>query len=210
MDNGIGLAMALTLPAAAALMIAPAYLIEGLYTRGAFLTSDAQQAGLALIHYGWGVPAFVLIKVLAPAYFAREDTKTPMRFALISVAVNTALGASLFFWLKSQGMAGFPGLAIATSAAAWGNVFMLFFGLRSRGWYTPGPVLVTRMTRVLFATALMSAVLVYLQMNQDVFETYMFGRKIIATAAFILAGIVVYAFAALIFGAVKISDLRRT
>ena len=209
MDNGIGLAMALTLPAAAALMIAPAYLIEGLYTRGAFLESDARQAGLALIHYGWGVPAFVLIKVLAPAYFAREDTRTPMRFALISVAMNTALGAGLFFWLKSQGLAGFPGLAIATSAAAWGNVSMLYFGLRSRGWYSPGPVLMSRMIRVILATALMSAVLVYLQMNQEAFEAYMFGRKIVATGAFILAGMIAYVFAALIVGAVKVSDLRR-
>ena len=209
MDNGIGLAMALTLPAAAALMIAPSYLIEGLYTRGAFLTSDAQQAGLALVHYGWGVPAFVLIKVLAPAYFAREDTKSPMRFALLSVVVNTALGASLFFWMRSQGMAGFPGLAIATSAAAWGNVIMLFVGLRSRGWYTPGPVLRGRMIRVVVATALMSAALIYLQMHQDAFEAYLFGRKLVATGAFILVGIAVYGFAALLVGAVKLNDLRR-
>ena len=209
MDNGIGLAMALTLPAAAALIIAPAYLIEGLYTRGAFLTSDAQQAGRALIHYGWGVPAFVLIKVLAPAYFAREDTKTPMRFALISVAVNTALGAGLFVWLRSQGQAGFPGLAIATSAAAWGNVFMLFAGLKSRGWYSPGPVLRSRLIRVLLATALMSAALIYMQMNADLFETFFFDRKLLATAGFILAGIGVYGIAALLTGAVKPSDLRR-
>ena len=209
MDNGIGLAMALTLPAAAALMIAPAYLVEGLYARGEFLISDAQQTGRALIHYGWGVPAFVLIKVLAPAYFAREDTKTPMRFALISVAVNTALGAGLFFWLQSRGHDGFPGLAIATSAAAWGNVAMLYFGLRARGWYTPGPVLRGRMIRVLVATALMSAVLIYLQINQEAVEAMMFGRKIIAIGAFIVAGMMVYGLAALAVGAVKLSDLRR-
>lgn len=209
MDNGIGLAMALTLPAAAALMIAPSYLIEGLYARGEFLVSDAQQSGLALIHYGWGVPAFVLIKVLAPAYFAREDTKTPMRFALISVAVNTALGASLFFWMRSQGMAGFPGLAIATSAAAWGNVLMLFAGLKSRGWYSPGPVLQGRMIRALLATGIMAAVLIYFQMNQEMFEAYLYSHKLLATAAFILAGIFVYAVAALAVGAVRVSDLRR-
>ena len=59
MDDGIGLAMALTVPAAIALMVAPAYLVEGLYARGAFTLNDASQAGLALVHYGWGVPAFV-------------------------------------------------------------------------------------------------------------------------------------------------------
>jgi len=209
MDNGIGLAMALTLPAAAALMIAPAYLIDGLYTRGAFLTSDAEQAGRALIHYGWGVPAFVLIKVLAPAYFAREDTKTPMRFALISVAINTALGAGLFFWLKSQGHAGFPGLAIATSAAAWVNVLMLFSGLKMRGWYSPGPVLRSRMIRVMLATGVMAALLLYLIVNKETLESKLFDRKLLGTAAFILSGIFAYAITAIAVGAVKFSDLKR-
>jgi len=209
MDNGIGLAMALTLPAAAALMIAPAYLVEGLYTRGAFLTSDAEQAGRALIHYGWGVPAFVLIKVLAPAFFAREDTKTPMRFALVSVAVNTVLGAGLFFWLKSHGMAGFPGLAIATSVAAWVNVGLLFTGLSARGWYTPGPVLRSRMLRVILATAVMAGLLMFLMTNKEAFQARFFDSKLVATAAFILSGIGAYAIAALTLGAVKLSDLRQ-
>jgi len=208
MDNGIGLAMALTLPAAAALIAAPVFLIEGLYTRGAFLTSDAEMAGRALIHYGWGVPAFVLIKVLAPAYFAREDTKTPMRFALISVVVNTILGASLFFWMKSQGMAGFPGLAIATSVAAWGNALMLLNGLRARGWYTPGKILQGRLIRVALATAAMTAVIVFLLTNRAPLEAALFDRKLLATAALIGAGIVTYGIAALLFGAVRVSDLR--
>ena len=118
MDEGIGLAMALTLPAAAALMIAPVFLIDAFFTRGEFLPSDAAMSGSALFHFAWGVPAFVLIKVLAPAFFAREDTKTPMRYALVSVVINTVLGAGLFFWMKSNGGAGFIGLAIATSVAA--------------------------------------------------------------------------------------------
>ena len=209
MDNGIGLAMALTLPAAAALIIAPSYLIEGLYTRGAFLTSDAQQAGRALIHYGWGVPAFVLIKVLAPAYFAREDTKTPMKFALVSVAVNTVLGAGLFLWLRSQGVAGFPGLAVATSTAAWGNALMLLFGLRTRGWYTAGPVLRSRLIRVLLATATLAVVLDLWMRNRASFETGLLESKLVETAAFILVGIFTYAISAFALGAVKISDIRR-
>ena len=129
MDEGIGLAMALTLPAAAALFIAPAFLIEGIFTRGAFTADDAAAAANALIHYAWGVPAFVLIKVLAPAFFAREDTKTPMRYALVSVAINTGLGAGLFFYLRSVGAPGFPGLAIATSVAAWANVLLFVLAL---------------------------------------------------------------------------------
>lgn len=208
MDDGIGLAMALTVPAAIALIVAPAFLINGLYVRGAFTLNDAQQAGLALMHYGWGVPAFVLIKVLAPAYFAREDTKTPMRFALWTVALNTVLGAGLFFWLKSIGQAGFPGLAIATSVAAWMNAGLLFFGLKKRGWYTPGPRLFGRLLSVTLASAAMGAGLIAILMNYHVYEVWVPWGKFAETLVFILCGAGLYAVSAIVFGAVRISDLK--
>jgi len=179
MDEGIGLAMALTLPAAAALFLAPAFFIEGIFTRGAFLSSDAEQAGLALVHYAWGVPAFVLIKVLAPGFFAREDTKTPMRFALISVVINTALGAGLFIWLTRLGHYGFPGLAIATSIAAWANALMLGFGLAKRGWYRPG------------------------------IRAHIYDSKLITALIVIAIGMAAYGVAALVFGAVRFSEIKQ-
>src|SRR5436190_4020408 len=91
-DQAIVFAMALTLPAAAALTCMPFYLIDGLWQRGLFTHQDALHAAQALFHYGWGVPAFVLIRVLQPAFFARQDTRSPMKSGLTSVAVNTALG----------------------------------------------------------------------------------------------------------------------
>lgn len=208
MDDGIGLAMALTLPAAIALMVAPAYLIEGLYARGAFTLNDANQAGLALVHYGWGVPAFVLIKVLAPGFFAREDTKTPMQFVLFSVALNTLLGAGLFMWFRSQGWAGFPGLAIATSIAAWLNTALLFFGLLTRGWYRPGPRLLSRLLSVALASGAMGAALIFLMQQQAVLESWIGFSKFAEVLVFILIGAVIYGVAAIIFGAVRISDLK--
>lgn len=207
MDEGVGLAMALTVPAAAALLIAPAFLIEGIFTRGAFQTADAQQSGLALIHYAWGVPAFVLIKVLAPAFFAREDTKTPMRYALVSVAINTVLGAGLFFWLTSQGQYGFPGLAIATSVAAWANVVLLSATLMRRNWYRPGPVLISRLSRVLAAAITMSVPLWFLEQNIDLVRAYALDSKLIATLIFIAIGGAIYGIAALLFGAVRPREL---
>ncbi len=208
MDDGIGLAMALTIPAAAALMVAPSYLIDGLYARGAFTNTDAVQAGRALIHYGWGVPAFVLIKVLAPAFFAREDTKTPMRFALISVAVNTVLGASLFFWLRSQGAAGFPGLAIATSIAAWVNAGLLFIALQARGWYHPGGRLITRMLGVTAASFTMAVALAFMLRERIRLEALVMGDGLTDVAAFIVTGGGIYAIAAILFGAVRPSDFK--
>lgn len=208
MDDGIGLAMALTLPAAIALMVAPAYLIEGLYARGAFEVSDAQQSGLALIHYGWGVPAFVLIKILAPGYFAREDTKTPMRFVLFTVALNTALGAGLFLWFKSQGWPGFPGLAIATSVAAWINAALLFFGLQAKGWYRPGPRLISRLVSVTLASLAMGGALIYLLGQREVIQAWMPYGKFVEVLSFIVIGAAAYGVAAIVFGAIRLSDLK--
>ena len=208
MDDGIGLAMALTLPAAIALLVAPAYLIEGLYARGAFTLNDASQAGLALVHYGWGVPAFVLIKILAPGFFAREDTKTPMRFVLFTVALNTVLGAGLFVWFRSLGWDGFPGLAIATSIAAWINAALLFLGLQRRGWYRPGPRLISRLASVILASAAMGGALLYLLQRRDVLQTWVSYGKFAEVLAFILIGAAVYGIAALLFGAVRLSDLK--
>lgn len=208
MDDGIGLAMALTVPAAIAFMVAPAYLIEGLYVRGAFAANDAAQSGLALVHYAWGVPAFVLIKVLAPAYFAREDTKTPMRFALATVALNTVLGAALFVYFRSQGWAGFPGLAIATSIAAWSNAALLFIGLQSKGWYTPGPRLLVRLVSVTLASFAMGGALLLILRNGQAFAEFIPYGRFVEVLAFVASGAAVYGLAALLFGAIRLSDLR--
>ena len=143
MDEALILSMALTLPAAAALMAMPYFLIDALFTRGAFLQVDAVNTARALLQFGWGVPAFVLIRILAPAFFARRDTRTPMNFALISVAVNAALAIGLF----NLGW-GIAGIAAAVSAAAWTNVILLAATLWRRGLYRPGPQALARLARI--------------------------------------------------------------
>lgn len=209
MDQGLGLAMALTLPAAAALMVAPVFLIDAFFVRGAFTEADAIATGAALFHFAWGVPAFVLIKVLAPPFFAREDTRTPMRFALISVVINTALGAGLFFWLKQSGQMGFTGLAIATSAASWVNALLLAATLARRGWYVPGPRAVSGLFRALLATLILSAAIWLMLWQLPAIQAALGGSKEIAAAVIVLAGGFIYAFAALLTGAVRLSDIRQ-
>ncbi len=125
MDDGIALSMAFTLPAALALLIMPFFLVDGLVTRGGTSSEDARRIAEVLRHFSWGVPAFVLIRVFTPPYFARQRTRQPAQFAMIAVAVNTVLGAALWFWLPTQGVDGAIGLAIATSLAGWLNVYLL-------------------------------------------------------------------------------------
>ncbi|NJC40762.1 putative peptidoglycan lipid II flippase [Brevundimonas alba] len=148
MDEALTLSMALTLPAAAALMAMPYFLIDALFTRGAFLQVDAINTARALFQFGWGVPAFVLIRILAPAFFARGDTRTPMIFALVSVVVNAALAIGLFKlgW-------GIAGIAAAVSGAAWTNVLLLGGALWRRGVYRPSVAALSRLARIAVAAA---------------------------------------------------------
>lgn len=148
MDEALALSMALTLPAAAALMAMPYFLIDALFTRGAFLQVDAVNTAQALFQFGWGVPAFVLIRILAPAFFARGDTRRPMAFSLISVAVNAALAFVLMFGLKM----GISGIAAAVSAAAWTNALLLGATLWRRGHYRPSPAAISRLARIVLAS----------------------------------------------------------
>ena len=153
MDEAITFSMALTLPAAAALVSIPFFLVDALYTRGAYTTADAHQTAAALMNYGWGVPAFVLAQLFSRAFFARQDTKTPMRFALAAVAVNIVLGVSLFY------LVGVPGVAAATAAAWWLNVVLMAVTLARRGDYRPGPRAISKLLRILAASVALGAIL---------------------------------------------------
>jgi len=209
-DEGISLAMALTLPAAVALGLIPFFLIDALFGRGQFDANDSTLAAQALIHYAWGVPAFVLVKVLAPAFFARQDTKRPMQFAVTSVIVNTLLGAGAFFWLREQGQYGFPALAAATSFAAWLNVFMLGITLIRRGDYKPSGLLISRMFRVLIACGLLGGFLYFADLHRELTQSYLWDSQILALFATVAVGGLLYGILALLTGAVSLREIRNS
>jgi len=117
-------ALNLTIPASLALILIPTEIITTLFERGEFNANDTKQTAIALAIYGIGLPAFVLQKVLQPIYFAREDTKTPFRFALIAMVINALIAIGL------EPKIGFISAAIATSAAGWSMLFLLWIGTR--------------------------------------------------------------------------------
>ena len=117
-------ALNLTIPASIALIIIPSELITTLFQRGAFDQNDTNYTAMALAIYGIGLPAFVLQKVLQPIYFAREDTKTPFKYALISMAINAIIAIGL------EPRIGFMSAAIATSIAGWSMLILLWVGAR--------------------------------------------------------------------------------
>jgi putative peptidoglycan lipid II flippase len=157
--RAIEASLLLALPAAIALMVAGRPIMIGLFARGAFSVENAIHTAGALAAYSAGIPAYVLAKTLSTAYFAREDTKTPLKFSLITVGLNTAF--ALFFVL-ALGF-GIVGISAATGITAWINVAMLAGGLRRRGLLGFDDRLKRVLPRILLATALMAVALVAIQ-----------------------------------------------
>lgn len=158
-NRALELSMLLTIPAAAALIAMPQPIIQTLFERGAFSAADTAAAAAALAAFAPGLPAFVLIKVFSPGFFAREDTKTPMYFAGISVAVNIAGSLLLFIVL------GHVGIAIATSLAGWVNAGLLSWTLYRRGHFKPDARLRKRLPRIAASSFLMAFVLWWMELQ---------------------------------------------
>lgn len=153
MDEAVVFSMALALPSAVALATIPFFIIDGLFTRGAFTAYDAHQTANALFCYGLGVPAFVAAQLFNRAFFARQDTATPMKLGLVSVAVNVAAGVGLFLLI------GVPGVAAATSLAWWTNVGMMAVTLSRRAHYRPEAKALARLGRIVVANVALAALL---------------------------------------------------
>ncbi|MDJ0859024.1 MAG: murein biosynthesis integral membrane protein MurJ [Dinoroseobacter sp.] len=121
------ISLALTIPAAVALIVIATPLVSVLFERGRFTAEDTAATALAVAVYGLGLPAFVLQKVYQPLFFAREDTKTPLRFAIWAMIVNAALAIGL------APLIGYIAAAIGTTLAGWAMVWFLAQGARDLG-----------------------------------------------------------------------------
>lgn len=207
MDDGLILAMAFTVPATLALLIMPYFVIDATMTRGAFTSADAARTAEVLRAFAWGIPAFVLAKVFAPAFFARQKTKQPMQFALATVAANIVLGASLWYWLPGQGIDGAIGLGWATSISSWMNVFLLAGTLAAEGVYTIGPRVWTRLARLFLASAGMAAFVTVCARNYELLSDWLLAKEI-AVVAVAFGGFVIYGVLAFVLRGVTVSEVR--
>ena len=211
MDEAVTFSMALTLPAAAALIAIPFFLIDGLYTRGEFTAFDAAQTGRALFFYGFGTPAFVLTQLYSRAFYARQDTASPMRYALISVVVNIVLGVTLVQTI------GFQGIAVATAVASWLNLIQMAAALGRRGDYLPGKLAWSRLTRTFLAALALGVLLALAAHFRPQIEApfagfhlgrHLVGAKEIAILLTVTVGAVLYPLFLLGFGGLKLSEVR--
>jgi putative peptidoglycan lipid II flippase len=153
LNQSLEFSLVLTLPAAVALAVVPHEIVSVLFQRVRFDETAVEGTSAALMAFSLGLPAFVLNKVFSPGYFAREDTKTPMRFAAIGMAVNVALSIAFFPVLQHVG------IALATTLAGWVNTGLLIVVLWKRGHFAPDVAILKKLALVLLASLLMGVVI---------------------------------------------------
>jgi putative peptidoglycan lipid II flippase len=200
----------LTLPAAVALAVVPQPIISVLFERGAFTAADTAPTAWALAAFAVGLPAFVLNKVLSPAYFAREDTRTPMKYATVNMVVNVVLSVALFFYFRAQGWMPHLGIAVATSVAGWINAFQLWWGLRQRGEFAADARLIRTLPMILLSSVVMGVILWY---GADALAPWLARTNLLpvrfgALAALVFLGLAAYAVLIFGTGVFSISALR--
>lgn len=191
-----------TVPAAVALLVVPIPIVSTLFERGAFGPDDVNPTALALAIYALGLPAFVLQKVLQPLFFAREDTRSPLNYALVAMVVNAVVAIGL------APLIGFVSAAFATTLAAWVMVVLLWLGSRSMGEEaTLDARFLTRAPRIIIASAAMGLVLYGLAILLSSAISAPFIRYV-ALAALVAAGAISYAVVGQVIGAFRLADLK--
>lgn len=201
-NRALEFSLLLTLPAAAALLVIAEPAVRVLFERGAFAPAETAATAGALAVYALGLPAYVLIKALTPAYFAREDTATPVRIAAVCMVVNIVLNLLL------MGPFLHVGIAMATVASSWINAGALAWILRRRGQLAIDERLARRLPRMLLATLLMAAVLYGAVTVLAAPLAAGEAARIGALAALVAAGLGVFAVAAQALGAARVADVR--
>ncbi|TZG27841.1 murein biosynthesis integral membrane protein MurJ [Sphingomonas montanisoli] len=201
-NRAIELVLLLTLPATAALMVSAMPLIRALLQHGAFNAADTIASAHALAAFSIGLPAYVLIKVLTPGFYARADTRTPVRIALVAMAVNLVLNLILIWPL------GHVGLALSTAISAWVNAILLYWTLRRRDHFAIDARLAHTGLRLLAATALLAGMLLIANPFVDPWTGRSLIERVVAISLLIGAAFVVYFGAVFGLGAYKLSTLK--
>jgi putative peptidoglycan lipid II flippase len=209
-NRSLEFSMLLTLPAAVALAVAPSAIVAGLFERGAFTAVDTPATAYALGIFALGLPAFVMIKVFSPAYFAREDTKTPMIYAAVSLIANTAGSVALFFLFRAYGLMPHLGIAVATTLGGWLNAGLLYATLVRRGYFVADQRLMRTLPRMLLASLVMGAVLWVVEgaLSGSFGASASALLRIGALIGLVGSGLVVYVLAVFATGAMDMRQLR--
>lgn len=201
-NRAVELALLLTLPAAAALIVLAQPILAVLFQRGAFGPAETSATAAALAAYAAGLPAFVLVKVLAPGFFARQDTATPVKVAVGAVAANLLLTLGLMQFLAHVGV------AIALSVSGWLQALALLVLLSRHGHFRLDARARGKIPRIALASLAMAAAVLALRLALESALAGPLMLRLGALAGLVAAGIVVFGALILALGVTDWRELR--
>jgi len=209
-DWSMKLVALVAIPAAIGLILLSSPLLVTLFYGGIFTRFDVEMAAISLQAFALGLVGFSFVKILAPAFFALEDTRTPVKYGLVALGVNLALSVLLAWYLTATGyVASHAGLALATSVAAIVNAWLLYRGLRRRKLLSHAAGWGGLLLRIVVANSAMIIVLVWLQRPLDWWLDASFTARSLQLGMVITAAAIAY-FAALAVSGLRLSQLRLT
>ncbi|EOX3944328.1 MULTISPECIES: murein biosynthesis integral membrane protein MurJ [Vibrio] len=201
MDWGVRMVILLGLPAMLGLMVLAKPMLMVLFMRGEFSPQDVHQASLSLFAYASGLLNFMLIKVLAPGYYSRQDTKTPVKYGIIAMVTNMVFNAIFAYFY------GYVGLAIATALSAFVNMALLYRGLHIAEVYQITKRTVFFIIRLAIAGAAMVVAILWQLEDMSVWLGWSFAHRSAVLGMLIGLGAVVYLVVLFLTGA-RLKDLK--
>lgn len=202
LDWGLRLTLMLTLPAALGLALLAVPLITTLFYHGAFGAADVYQTRSALMAYSAGLAGLILVKVLAPAFYARQDIRTPVKFGLITLGVTQLMNLVFIGPLQHAG------LALSIGLASCINAGMLYRGLRASGVYQPQPGWRTFTAKLGAALVVLGVAVWFAMGNEADWLAYHGTERTLRLIALVVGGMVIY-FATLFALGFRVKDFRR-
>ncbi len=184
----------ISVPATVGLAVLAEPILATLFHYGAFTADDVRMSAAALTAFALGLPGFILVKVLAPGFYARQDTRTPVRIGALAMGVNIVLSLLLVYPLAHTG------LALAVSAAAWVNAWLLYVKLRRLDIYRPLRGWGLFLIRVGLASAVLALALLWGAGEPDSWLAASVGERVGRLTLWIVAGIMIYTAMALVLG----------
>ncbi|MCX7179171.1 MAG: murein biosynthesis integral membrane protein MurJ [Proteobacteria bacterium] len=202
LDWGLRLTLLLTLPAALALALLAVPLLSSLFQHGAFTATDVMQTRHALVAYSIGLTGLILVKVLAPGFYARQNIRTPVKIALITLALTQLMNLVFVGWLRHAG------LALAIGVASCVNAALLYRGLRRNGTYLPLAGWLTFMMKLALALVALGVLLWFGMGSESAWLTMASGEKVWRLSALVICGGLAY-FGSLALLGFRLADFRQ-
>ena len=196
------LSLLLSIPASLGLILASEEIVNSLFGYGSFSEKDVKLTADALKYFGYGVPAFALVKILSNFFFARDNTKTPLYISIFMVIINISISVSLF------ASYGFIIIPIATSISTWTGVFIYIYLLNEKNSLLLNKKLIPNFIKILASTIIMSIIMVLLINNYESYLNYSYKFKAIYLLSIVGFVGIVYLLSCYLFGILKLKNYK--